>query len=91
MRVRLLRELALRTGTQPAGAELDVSRVYGDRMVADGLAGEVLPNGKLRRRRGRPRRDEHPQPGAEDCRGSLPSAPGKARKGYLRGDATPEA
>lgn len=54
MRIRYLREIPALPAPIAVGAEFDVMPGRGARLIEEGIAAEVLPGGKLRRRRGRP-------------------------------------
>lgn len=58
MRIVYLQQVDTLPAPIPAGTEIDVMPEVGERMIRDGRAAEVLADGDIRRRRGRPRADE---------------------------------
>ena len=54
MRIRYLEDTLAPPGFIPAGTEVSVQPGVGARRIAEGRAAEVLEDGTIRRRRGRP-------------------------------------
>ena len=95
MRVRLLEDFQNGTQVLPHGSEHSVRSEIGNRWVIQGKAVEILGNGRVRRRRGRPKKEQGEAVATSESE-TMPtqqteSDVAQPPKNYLRGDVKAES